>query len=384
MFFSDDEVRDDNMDGEKHLVAKEVIKGKGDEGLVKDRCGICSKKVVDLDKHILTTHKEDIQCQLCDQTVSVSNLRWHILKEHSHRKVPECSLCDKKFSTMNALKSHIKKTHLSTEECGLCDEKFLTKNALKSHIKKIHLSGETPTCTICNKEYKDLYHHIKFKHEQIRNYECSYCRKKFQSKKLLYNHVQSIHLGEKSNCLDCKKDFSVDNFQRHIKEFHEGIKKPCPKCGKEFGRANWSRHIRQVHNKESTKCPDCGKALSISNMNKHIQSVHNKLKQVCSLCNKEVPYSLISVHKRRNHNIGKSVDDVTPRGPNITIRKSTNEKFDKIKEDNFNHQRNNECLKEEGEYDFDKEGLEDLDHGVAEDSSGAVRVGEEFFFFTLV
>ena len=27
-------------------------------------------------------------------------------------------------------------------------------------------------------------------HERIRNYECSYCEKKFQAKKLLYNHVQ--------------------------------------------------------------------------------------------------------------------------------------------------------------------------------------------------
>ena len=106
MFLSDDEVREDETDGEKHL-AKE------DEGLRKDKCGICGKKVVNLDKHILTTHKEEVQCQLCDQTLSVSNLRWHILEEHSHNKVPEWSLCDQKFSTMNAVKSHIKKTHLS-------------------------------------------------------------------------------------------------------------------------------------------------------------------------------------------------------------------------------------------------------------------------------
>ena len=219
------------------------------------------------------------------------------------------------------------------------------------------MSGETSTCSICNKEYKDLYHHVKFKHEQIRNYECSYCKKKFQSKKLLYNHVQSIHLGEKSNCPDCKRDISVDYFQRHIKEFHMGIKKPCPKCGKVFGRANWSRHIRQVHNKESTKCPDCGKALTISNMNKHIQSVHNKLKQECSLCNKEVPYFFISVHKRKVHNMGKPVNDVIPRDPNLKLRKSTKEKFYKIKENNFNPQRNKGRVKEEGDFYIDKKGL---------------------------
>ena len=31
-------------------------------------------------------------------------------------------------------------------------------------------------------EYKDLYHHVKYFHERIRNYECSYCDAKFQEK----------------------------------------------------------------------------------------------------------------------------------------------------------------------------------------------------------
>ena len=107
-------------------------------------------------------------------------------------------------------------------ECSLCEQKFVTKNALKNHIKQVHLS-ETSTCHICHKEYKDLYHHVKYFHEKIRNYECSYCEKKFQAKKLLYNHVQSIHLGEKTNCPDCGKDISVDNFSRHVRETHERV-----------------------------------------------------------------------------------------------------------------------------------------------------------------
>ena len=137
---------------------------------------------------------------MCSRTFPVGNLRWHILKEHCHNKVTECSLCE---------------------------QKFVTKNALKNHIKQIHLS-ETSTCHICHKEYKDLYHHVKVRisirlvslhfslfvfvltytyyyitictlfqyfHEKIRNYECSYCEKKFQAKKLLYNHVQVFILA---------------------------------------------------------------------------------------------------------------------------------------------------------------------------------------------
>jgi len=262
-------------------------------GEEKEACHICGKRVMHLDKHILANHGEKVECQLCSKTFPVGNLRWHILKEHCHNKVTECSLCE---------------------------QKFVTKNALKNHIKQIHLS-ETSTCHICHKEYKDLYHHVKYFHEKIRNYECSYCEKKFQAKKLLYNHVQSIHLGEKTNCPDCKKDISVDNFSRHVREFHEQVKKPCPHCERGFSMSNLSRHIRQVHNNESTECPDCGKALTISNLNKHIKSVHKKLKKTCDICNEEVPYSSISVHKRKVHSIGKPMDAVTPRGPNLKLRK---------------------------------------------------------------
>jgi len=349
--------------------------GLGSDGQGKEEsCHICGQMVMHLDKHILTNHGEKVECQLCNQTFPVGNLRWHILKEHCHNKVTECSLCE---------------------------QKFVTKNALKNHIKQIHLS-ETSTCHICHKEYKDLYHHVKYFHEKIRNYECSYCEKKFQAKKLLYNHVQSIHLGEKTNCPDCKKDISVDNFSRHVRETHERIKKPCPHCEKEFAMSNLSRHIRQVHNNESTECPDCGKALTISNLNKHIKSVHKKLKKTCDICNEEVPYSSISVHKRKVHNIGKPIDDVTPRGPNLKLRKRYQQMqnqeadFDKLTEEQARFsqnarypQRKRRKLKEEDdetdEEELDEEGLEgmDLEEGLEEDlGSRTIQVGDKNFTFS--
>ena len=56
-------------------------------GGVKESCHICGKKVAALDKHILSEHGEKVECQLCNQTFPVGNLRWHILKEHCHNKV---------------------------------------------------------------------------------------------------------------------------------------------------------------------------------------------------------------------------------------------------------------------------------------------------------
>ena len=42
---------------------------------------------------------------------------------------------------------------------------------------------------------------------------------------------------------------------------------------------------------------------------------------MCKICNKEVPYSNYSKHNRKEHGIGKPIDQVTPRGPNMKLRK---------------------------------------------------------------
>ena len=68
---------------ESNMELKPVTGGEGP----KESCHICGKKVAALDKHILSEHGEKVECQLCNQTFPVGNLRWHILKEHCHNKV---------------------------------------------------------------------------------------------------------------------------------------------------------------------------------------------------------------------------------------------------------------------------------------------------------
>merc|ERR1711925_12309 len=134
-------------------------------------------------------------------------------------------------------------------------------------------------------------------------------------------------------------------------------------------------------------CPDCGKALTISNLNKHIKSVHKKLKKTCDICNEEVPYSSISVHKRKVHNIGKPIDDVTPRGPNLKLRKryqqmqNQEEEFDKLTEDDGGDNSYRPPAKmmrmSADEEEFDDEGLEGIDLEDEEDmGSRTIQVGD--------
>ena len=71
--------------------------------------------------------------------------------------------------------------------------------------------------------------------------------------------------------------------------------------------------------------------------------------------------------------------ELAPRRIQSYLRKSTQGKFDKTKEDDFSPYRNKSRVKEEGEYGIDKEGLEELDHDIADDGSGTERVGENNF-----
>lgn len=81
---------DSSMDDSAILAELEEannVEMKPSVGGAKESCHICGKKVAALDKHILSEHGEKVECQLCNQTFPVGNLRWHILKEHCHNKV---------------------------------------------------------------------------------------------------------------------------------------------------------------------------------------------------------------------------------------------------------------------------------------------------------
>ena len=86
-----------------------------------------------------------------------------------------------------------------------------------------------------------------------------------------------------------------------------------------------------------------------------------------------------SVHKRKVHNIGKPIDEVTPRGPNLKLRKryqqmqNQEEEFDKLTS-------TPKRMKLDSE---DEDGLEDLDLENEEDiGTKTTQVGDKNFTFS--
>ena len=92
-------------------------------------------------------------------------------------------------------------------------------------------------------------------------------------------------------------------------------------------------------------------------------------------------YSLsFSVHKRKVHNIGKPIDEVTPRGPNLKLRKRYQQMQNQ--EEEFDKLTTPKRMKLDSE-DEDGEGLEDLDLENEEDiGTKTIQVGDKNFTFS--
>merc|ERR1711872_470160 len=108
---------------------------------------------------------------------------------------------------------------------------------------------------------------------------------------------------------------------------------------------------------------------------------HKKMKKTCEICNEEVPYSSISVHKRKVHGIGKPMDDITPRGPNLKLRKRYRQmienelEFDRLAESGDN----NEFSKaDDDEEDEDMNGVEEAEQM----GTKTIQVGDRNFTFS--
>ena len=206
--------------------------------------------------------------------------------------------------------------------CELCNEPMSVAD-LREHILQVHVSG-THLCDMCRQVFdskEDLSEHMEAAHT---GNTCNTCNKTFSTKQHLRIHIHDEHLGKTKRCPDCQKNLPLANFYRHIKEVHRKQRKPCPHCDKHFPMSNLSHHIRAVHEVETKSCPHCGKEVSVSNFVTHIKRKHNIYELNCEICGLEVKLSVYSDHKRKVHGVGgtrglrKEYKDITKSENNST------------------------------------------------------------------
>ena len=89
----------------------------------------------------------------------------------------------------------------------------------------------------------------------IMEFKCCLCPKTYKIKMCLTNHVRMKHGNPKQyQCTNCEYLTSnKGHWETHIRSQHEHLKEPCDVCGKEFSnRSNVYRHKRKLNCKQTT------------------------------------------------------------------------------------------------------------------------------------
>lgn len=178
-------------------------------------CHVCGKSVrhsMSLKMHMLCHSTErKFKCNFCELCFKrKTELRSHT-RLHTDERPFQCSSCDESFRTSNALKTHLVKVHLKVRnfQCDICDKRFFTQKNLKQHTHT-HTAYRIP-CTLCDKAFKlqkSLMRHVRLVHENIRNFECEVCNKRFRENHGLKMHM-SVHSNERFQCPKCQKLFKL-------------------------------------------------------------------------------------------------------------------------------------------------------------------------------
>ncbi|XP_077870399.1 uncharacterized protein LOC144364011 [Saccoglossus kowalevskii] len=126
-------------------------------------CKLCLRSVSDLETHLRTSHRgiKDIKDEIQKQ-----NMGYH------------CKKCEKVYDNKHSLKRHYKLQHCGAIRCYKCDKcskSFQTPSHLVSHIQSIHLKIRQFQCSWCQKKFTHSgslsahkrYHCPVFKHKIV-------------------------------------------------------------------------------------------------------------------------------------------------------------------------------------------------------------------------
>lgn len=206
-----------------------------------------------------------------------------------------CSAEDKFQSDAKGITTHLKECHsLRLYICDMCGQEFLKRNDLSAHLDE-HVANEEGDfqCDVCNRIFSNLrlYRvHKRMHYPQVKNWTCDQCGKRYLSRNMLEEHMNT-HTGIRPYaCNLCGKDFaSKYTFKAHEKT-HTERPRPfaCDKCPKTFlTQQNLIQHDRTHSGVRNYVCQTCGKSFGSSrNLEVHcvVHSGHKSF--ICRMCGK--------------------------------------------------------------------------------------------------
>ena len=174
-----------------------------------DQCDFKTKTPHSLKIHSFYHQDPKFVCDNCEYTShSSANLYTHKVVKHQTAK-HECAQCGKLFHYKRHLHRH-QASHTGADlQCSECDTTFYRKDKLKNHLRDVHQRSEMESAKLTS-EIKDHPHDQTFgmKVNSLRNYNCTFCPKKFTCSKHLSRHKNSVHSLTELSCQFCMKTFS--------------------------------------------------------------------------------------------------------------------------------------------------------------------------------
>ncbi|CAG9858608.1 unnamed protein product [Phyllotreta striolata] len=235
-------------------------------------------------------------CDVCGQDFCKRNQLSAHMDEHVAAEEGDfqCEVCNRIFTNLRLFRIH-KRMHYPQSKawvCDTCGKKYSSKNLLEEHVNT-HLGLRPYVCGVCGKDFASKYTykaHEKTHELRPRPYKCAQCNKSFLNQQNLTQHERT-HLGMKEyTCSLCNKQFgSMHNLEVHS-IVHTGYKPfVCGLCGKAFARKAEIRDHERTHTGERPyQCEFCGATFSQrSNLQSHKRATHYDDKRYqCTVCGK--------------------------------------------------------------------------------------------------
>ncbi|XP_038078975.1 zinc finger protein 594-like [Patiria miniata] len=134
--------------------------------------------------------------------------------------------------------------------CDDCDFVGASSSGLWYHRRKVHEPNKMATCPHCDYtavSSRDVQKHLR-KHTNERPFDCKYCERNFIQKNHLFNHIITIHKGEKlptevseSSGSNARVSPSQSPSQESNRPF------TCNQCGRAFARKNLLQLHKMTH-----------------------------------------------------------------------------------------------------------------------------------------
>ncbi|XP_046602152.1 zinc finger protein 300 isoform X1 [Neodiprion pinetum] len=247
--------------------------------------------------HLKNAHDARLYiCDICSMEFRKRNELSVHLDDHVANEEGDfqCEVCNRIFSNLRLFRIH-KRIHYPQSKswpCETCGKRYSSRNLLEEHINT-HTGVRPYVCETCGKDFASKYTykaHVKTHEVRPRPFECSQCSKSFLSQQNLTQHERTHNGVKEYVCHQCGKAFgSPHNLEVH-NIVHTGYKPyTCRICNKAFARKAEIRDHERTHTGEKPyQCEFCGATFSQrSNLQSHKRATHyNDKRYKCNDCGK--------------------------------------------------------------------------------------------------